>query len=481
MPPGSLPRRVYGKGDRRREANAAGEVQQTMEALAERMWQQHGERYRQRLAWLIAQRPVSSVPEAAEGRAAVAGWFRDEIAAALGLPRERVEEWPTEIGPYLFADAGRPGPTIGFYWHLDVQPVGEGQEAMWTHARPHGPPARAGPAPLWGRGSCDDLGLGLAAWMAIKEALPGCPYNLQFLISTGEESGDKPLGELIDRHRDRLTAEAWFIPDSSRQGGHPAINLSLRGLARFHLEVQGPAAPMHSGVVGGACPDPVVAAFQLLGPLVDWQQRLTLPDLTDIPYDADLERDFVAASPDREEFLRAAGVPAATGGPGALGLTLWRRPSLTIHAVETGVPPYLNAVASTCRVYFSLRVVPGQDPQKLFAALQAWVAAHPIPGIRATVAHRPGDLTEGTQVPRVEPWVTRLREAMEASYVASVLFNGSGGTEPVVGLLARILQRPAYMMGLGGAGEHGPNEHLLVEEAAGAMATVARLLGHSGT
>jgi acetylornithine deacetylase/succinyl-diaminopimelate desuccinylase-like protein len=57
------------------------------------------------------------------------------------------------------------------------------------------------------------------------------------------------------------------------------------------------------------------------------------------------------------------------------------------------------------------------------------------------------------------------------------LRGSSGGTEPVVGLLARILQRPAYMMGLGGAGEHGPNEHLLVEEAAGAMATVARLLG----
>ena len=33
------------------------------------------------------------------------------------------------------------------------------------------------------------------------------------------------------------------------------------------------------------------------------------------------------------------------------------------------------------------------------------------------------------------------------------------------------------MMGLGGHGEHGPNEHLLVDEARGAMATVARLLG----
>jgi acetylornithine deacetylase/succinyl-diaminopimelate desuccinylase-like protein len=448
-----------------------------METLAERLWQQHGERFRRELAHLIAQRPVSSVPEAAAGREAVAGWYREEVARALGLPREGVEVWPTEIGPYLFADAGRPGPTIGFYWHLDVQPVGEGQEAMWTLAGPEGRPASEGRPALWGRGSCDDLGLGLAAWTAIKEALPGCPYNLQFLISTGEESGDKPLGDLIARHRDRLTAEAWFIPDSSRQGGHPAINLSLRGLARFHLEVRGPSAPMHSGVVGGACPDPTVAAFQLLGSLVDWQQRLTLPALTEIPYDGDLERDFVAASPDREEFLRAAGVTATTGGPGALGLTLWRRPSFTIHAVETDVPPYLNAVASLCRVYFSIRVVPGQDPQSVFAALQQWVAAHPIPGIRATVAHRPGDLAEGTQVPRVEPWVTRLREAMEASYDAPVVFNGSGGTEPVVGLLARILNRPAYMMGLGGAGEHGPNEHLRIEEAAGAMATVARLLG----
>jgi acetylornithine deacetylase/succinyl-diaminopimelate desuccinylase-like protein len=67
---------------------------------------------------------------------------------------------------------------------------------------------------------------------------------------------------------------------------------------------------------------------------------------------------------------------------------------------------------------------------------------------------------------------------MEASYGQPVVFNGSGGSEPVVALADRLLGRPAYMMGLGGHGEHGPHEHMLIDEAKGAMATVARLLGH---
>jgi acetylornithine deacetylase/succinyl-diaminopimelate desuccinylase-like protein len=235
---------------------------------------------------------------------------------------------------------------------------------------------------------------------------------------------------------------------------------------------------MHSGIVGGACPDPTVAAFQILGGLVDGHQRIAVPTLAEFPFDAELERDFIAASPDREEFCREAGITETTGGPDALGTILWRRPSFTIHAVETDVPPLLNAVASFCRVYFSIRLVPGQNAQRVHDALKAYVEARPIPGIRATLICHPGDLAEGTQVPRIEPWVSRCREAMEASYEQPVVFNGAGGTEPVVGLLARLLRKPAYMMGLGGAGEHGPNEHLLVEEAAGAMATVARLLGY---
>jgi acetylornithine deacetylase/succinyl-diaminopimelate desuccinylase-like protein len=444
--------------------------------LSEELWARHEAEFRERLAALIARRPVTEREETKAGREAVAAWYRGEIAAAFEQREEQIEVWETPTGPYLFADRGKPGPTIGFYWHVDVQPVGEDEEALWALAGPEVRPQSHGRPAFWGRGSCDDLGLGLAAWTGMKAALPRCPYNLQLLISTGEESGDKPLAGVIEAHRDRFRAEAWFIPDSSTQDGHPAISLSLRGLARFHLEVRGPAAPMHSGIVGGACPDPAVAAFQILGSLVDANQRLVVPEIANVPFDAQLERDFVDASPDREVFLRDAGVEETVGGPQALGLTLWRRPSLTIHAVETGVPPYLNAVASVCRVYFSIRLIPGQDPVKVQEALERWIEARRVPGLRITLGTRPGDLSEGTRVPLVEPWVGRLRAAMEASYGAPVVFNGSGGSEPVVALAHRLLDRPAYMMGLGGHGEHGPHEHLLVDEARAAMATVARLL-----
>lgn len=456
----------------------AEQQRESRDRLGEQLWQQYGEEYRSQLAALVGWRPVTEREEAKAAREAVAGWYRHEIAEAFGSCEERVEVWSTPTGPYLFADRGRPGPTVGFYWHLDVQPVGEGQDALWELAGPESRAESHGRPAFWGRGSCDDLGLGLAAWTGMKAAMPHCPYNIQLLISTGEESGDKPLAGVMEANREKFAAEVWFVPDSALQDGRPAISLSLRGLARFHLEVRGPRAPMHSGIVGGACPDPTIAAFQILGSLVDANQRLVIPEIVKIPYDAQLERDFVDASPDRDAFLNEAGVDETVGGPEALGLTLWRRPSLTIHAIETGVPPYLNAVASVCRVYFSIRLVPGQDPEAVRAALQRWIDARRVPGTQVTLGCRPGNLSEGTRVPLIEPWVSRCRTAMEASYGQPVVFNGSGGSEPVVAHARRILDRPAYMMGLGGHGEHGPNEHLLVEEARGAIATVARLLGY---
>ena len=83
------------------------------DTLGERLWQQHGDEYRQRLAALIAHRPVTEREETKAAREAVAAWYRGQIAAAFGQPEERVEVWSTPTGPYLFADWGRPGPTIG--------------------------------------------------------------------------------------------------------------------------------------------------------------------------------------------------------------------------------------------------------------------------------------------------------------------------------------------------------------------------------
>src|SRR5690349_12267188 len=118
--------------------------------LGEQLWQQHGEAFRQRLAALIAHRPITEREETRAAREAVAMWYRAEIAAAFGQPQERVEVWPSPTGPYLFADWGRPGPTIGFYWHVDVQPVSEGQEALWQLSGPEARPESHGRPAFWG-------------------------------------------------------------------------------------------------------------------------------------------------------------------------------------------------------------------------------------------------------------------------------------------------------------------------------------------
>ena len=89
--------------------------------------------------------------------------------------------------------------------------------------------------------------------------------------------------------------------------GVPGLTYSLRGLSSVDVGVRALDGPVHSGMAGGAVPDPVLALSRLLASLVDEQGDAAFDDCwLDYQPPDDAERARLAALPDDTDDLRHA-------------------------------------------------------------------------------------------------------------------------------------------------------------------------------
>src|ERR1700676_2319913 len=183
-----------------------------------------------------------------------ATWVAERLRR-VGL--ENVEIVPTKMHPLVYGESQQaPGkPTVLFYGHYDVQPP-EPLE-LWTSPA-FEPTVRDGK--LFGRGTADDKGqvhIHLKALEALNKATGKLPLNVKVMIEGEEEVGSVNLWEFVQKNRERLKADALVVSDTSMLAkGVPSITYGLRGLNYYQIELTGPARDLHSGVYGGAVPNP---------------------------------------------------------------------------------------------------------------------------------------------------------------------------------------------------------------------------------
>ena len=187
------------------------------------------------------------------------------LAARLrGLGAERVEIFPTQGHPILFAEkrSAREGaPTILIYGHYDVQPVNPIEE--W--GTPPFEPTISGEY-LIGRGASDMKGQVMASLAAVESVLAAghLPVTLKFLLEGEEEIGSPSLDGFIETHADLLACDIVLNPDSGMvTKDAPTIVYGLRGLLYLEMRLDGQKADLHSGLFGGNVANPanVLAAI----------------------------------------------------------------------------------------------------------------------------------------------------------------------------------------------------------------------------
>jgi acetylornithine deacetylase/succinyl-diaminopimelate desuccinylase-like protein len=403
----------------------------------------------------------------------------------IGMEHARLIE--TEGHPMVYADwlhaAGKP---VGlFYGHYDVQPVDPLDE--WL-SPPFEPAERDGN--LYGRGTCDDKG---QVWAQIKAleslmaATGSLPVNVRVILEGEEEVGGEGIEAFVASKPADLKADFALVSDTELFApGLPTLCVGLRGMIYTELEVRGAKTDLHSGMYGGAAPNPFMALAQILAHLKDEEGRILIPGFYD---------DIIPPSPEElaawrslpfdEEHYRISEVGSRTlvgeAGYSVLERT-WARPTLDVHGIPGG---FIGVGAKTvipakALAKVSMRLVPGMTPAKTFALYQSYVEKIAPAGVDVEVRLiHSGDPC----LIRVDnPYIQAATRALKEVWGKETVFIRSGGSIPIVGDFDRHLGVPSVMMGFGLPDDniHAPNEKFRLKNFELGIESVIRFLEEAG-
>lgn len=428
---------------------------------------------------------ISTDPEHTKDVHKCAEWVAQRLRLAGMLNVELIEGrgHPLVYGEWLEA----PGkPTLLLYGHYDVQPVEPLDE--WT-SPPFDPEVRGDN--IYARGAADDKGLTLILIKAVERLIERdarLPVNVRFLIEGEEESGGEHIAEFVASGDARLQADAAVICDTEMFAPElPTICVGLRGIVYGELQVQGAAQDLHSGMYGGAAPNPIMAIAEILTALKDRDGHILIPGFTDAVRRP--SADELAAwrslpfheDEYREKEMKA---PVLTGEPEySLFERLWARPTLEVHGIRGGFTGEgaKTVIPARAVAKISLRLVPDQDPEIVSQQMRDAVAAARPKGVTAvwkSLHSAPPSVTSTDS-----PFIQAAAEAMTGIFGNRTVYVRSGGSIPIVGLFDKHLGIPSVMMGFGLPDDnlHAPNEKLYLPNFFRGIDAVVRYLDLLGS
>ena len=405
------------------------------------------------------------------------------MLADAGL--EHVEVVETAGLPSVYADhlhAGAGAPTVLVYGHHDVQPVDPIEE--WT-SPPFEPVLEDGE--LRGRGAIDDKGQTLFQIEAVRGllAVDRLPVNVKFLVEGEEEVGSPNFEALLEAERQRLACDVVVVSDTDMWAPDvPSVCVGMRGLIAYGVSVRTAAADLHSGLFGGAVPNPAHLIARMVAALHDDDLRVTLPGFyDDVRPLTPAEEASMAAIPVDEDAWRAmAGVQRLEGEAGrSLLERIWTRPTCDVTGIAVG---YAGAGVKTIvpaqgRFTATFRLVPDQDPDRVGAAFEAWVADQVPAGVEVEVTRVGGVAPALTPVDH--PAMEGLCRVVERVWGKAPVFTRIGGSGPEEAL-GRVLDAPVLYLGVALPDDrfHAPNERMVMDQFWKGLLAAGELFGELG-
>ncbi len=354
--------------------------------------------------------------------------------------------------PAVFGQLPAPegAPTALLYAHHDVQP--EGPAAEWT-SPPFEPVVREGR--LYGRGAADDKS-GIVIHAAALRATSGeLGVGIKVLVEGMEECSTEFLPELVGGHADMIRADVAVIADGGNyRTGVPTIGTSVRGVTDCTVEVSVLPQAQHSGSYGGPVPDAITALARMLATLHDDAGHVAV---------AGLGRFTWEGTPIPEDEFRAeSGVFDSVRmiGTGPLTDRLLSGPAVNVLGIDAPtVVDSSNQIVPRARARVSLRLAPGDDPVAGRDALIAHLRAAAPWGVHVRIEGDEAGM--GYLVDTSTSAYRAAKEALAEAFGAEVVEMGSGGSIPLVPLLAQTF--PGLPVLIWGAGDDRSAYHSIDE------------------
>src|SRR5690242_8177262 len=226
-------------------------------------YQANRDRFLQGLTSLLKIPSVSTLPEHKPDVRRAAEFVAEELRS-MGIENAEIIDGKEDQNPLVYAEwLGAQGkPTLLVYGHYDVQPPDPLEE--WI-SPPFEPAVRD--QNIYARGAVDDKGqtyLLLKALEGFMKTDGALPINVKFLIEGEEEVGGEHIEQYVPKNQEKLRADAALICDTEMFApGLPTLTTGLRGLVYTELEARGAAHDLHSGMYGGAAPNPMQALAEI--------------------------------------------------------------------------------------------------------------------------------------------------------------------------------------------------------------------------
>jgi acetylornithine deacetylase/succinyl-diaminopimelate desuccinylase-like protein len=381
----------------------------------------------------------------------------------MGLRNTRLIEGlghPLVYGEWLEAK-GKPALLI--YGHYDVQPPDPLDE--WK-SPPFEPDVRNDN--IFARGAVDDKGQLYLLLKAVEGHLKTSgrlPINVKFLIEGEEECSGQAIEAYLKQHGKEMGVDAALICDTEMFApGLPTITLGLRGIVYTEIEVTAARVDLHSGMYGGAAPNPLQAMAEILTGLKDSSGKILIPNFyDDVQPPAPAEKEAWSRLPfDEKEYLeKEIGAASLAGEAGFSVLErTWARPTLEVHGIRGGFvgEGAKTVIPAKATAKVSMRLVPAMNADKAFRQYKERVEALTPRGTKVAVR-----LFAGSPPSLVNPqnrFIETAARALEETFGKKTVYIRSGGSIPVVSVLAQHAGIPSVLMGFGLPDDnlHAPNE-----------------------
>ena len=443
-------------------------------------FEQHHDEYLEGLKAILRIPSISTLSEHKPDILRAAEFMRDLLTKAGMQNAELIEG---EGNPLVYAEwLGAPGkPTLLMYGHYDVQPPDPLDE--WK-SPPFEPDIRNGN--IYARGSADDKGQTLILINAVSGLMKQhgrLPINVRFLIEGEEEMGGEHIERYVRSKPARLKADAAVICDTEMFAPElPTICVGLRGIVYGELHVQGARQDLHSGIYGGAAPNPMMATAEILTALKDRDGHIKIPGFYDrVVEPSAKERAAWARLPFNEAEYKETevGVKELVGEPEIpLFERLWARPTLEVHGIRGGFTGEgaKTVIPARAVAKVSTRLVADQRPDEALKQIQDAVKAACPKGV--TAEFRVIHTAPASLVNPDNRFIEAAAEAMKQVWGKDTVYIRSGGSIPIVGAFDSALGIPSVMMGFGLPDDnlHAPNEKLNLSNFFLGIEAVARYL-----
>lgn len=321
---------------------------------------------------------------------------------------------------------------------------------------------------VYGRGTVDNKGQHLIAiegLRAVIEERGSLGFNTTVLIEMGEEAGSPGLRKFLEDKKDILAADVFIALDGPRQSMEVAdITLGTRGGLGVDLVVDLREGSHHSGHWGGLLKDPAVVLAHAISTIISRDGRILVEGWRpkNVP-------ESVREASRKVKVKDLPGAPAPDEGWGEPGMSRTERiyawNSAIVLSMISGQPENpVPAVPGYAKSRIQLRHTVDTNADDVAPALRKHLDEHGFPEVEVQLITE-RDMFPPSRTDPEHPWVQlvakSLTQTMDGDPNIIPTIGASGPSE----FFKQTLGVPVMWLpqSYGGCGQHGPNEHGLID------------------